>query len=456
MAGFISRFEGDRTMAQTIPAATVQQPKPLPALSEHRIARFAAIMVLYFLQGVPLGLTLIALPAWLAEAGATPLEVGAFVGIAALPWSTKLFNGLVMDRYAYKPMGRRRGWILLSQALMVTVLIAMVFTAPGARDTALLAGLCFALNLCVTFSDVAVDGMAVDIVPEKERTAINSLMFASQTAGVAACSFLAGQLLASSGIVTTATIMAVLVTCASIFVSIFRERPGERLLPWSQGEASRECEDRQHAAWLPLMLGVLRSVMKPRTLLFLLATGCGCAYLAFADAVNPTLAVQQLGWSSEQYSSFGAALNLAAAGFGLFLPLLGERLFGLRGSIFGQFALLITLSLAAGLSIAAWDGDGLFLAFSVALYVLSVTVTISMIVWAMRICNPLIAASQFALFMAVPNFSRSFMSGNSGWLVEGAGYGATYLAVAGIFAAGLVLAWFARVGDASQLPRAAQ
>lgn len=439
-------------MAHAIPAP---QAAGLPALSEHRIARFAAIIVLYFLQGVPLGLSLIALPAWLAEAGATPLEVGAFVGIAALPWSTKLFNGLIMDRYAYKPMGRRRGWILLSQALMVAVLITMVIAAPGARDIALLSGLCFALNLCVTFSDVAVDGMAVDIVPETERTAINSMMFASQTAGVAACSFLAGQFLASSGIVTTALILAVLVCCASLFVSIFRERPGERLLPWSQGKASHECENRQHAAWWPLLSAVLRSVMVPRTLFYLLATGCGCAYLAFADAVSPTLAVQQLGWSSEQYSSFGALLNLAAAGCGLFVPLLTERLFGLRAAIFGQFIVLVALAIGAGLSFAAWEGDVAFWAFSAALYVLSVTVTISMIVWAMRICNPVIAASQFALFMAIPNFSRSFMSGNSGWLVEGAGYGATYLAVAAIFALGMGFAWLAQIGDERQMPRIA-
>lgn len=443
-------------MAHAILAGAPPRAARLPALSDHRLARFAAIVVLYFLQGVPLGLSLIALPAWLAEAGATPLEVGAFVGIAALPWSTKLFNGLVMDRYAYKPMGRRRGWILVSQASMVAVLVMMVIAAPGASDIALLSGLCFALNLCVTFSDVAVDGMAVDIVPETERTAINSMMFASQTAGVAACSFLAGQTLASTGIATTALIMAVLVTCASLFVSLFRERPGERLLPWSAGEASRECVERQHDAWWPILSGVLRSVLVPRTLLFLAATGCGCAYLAFADAVNPTLAVQQLGWSSERYANFGALTNLLAAGCGLVVPLLAERLFGLRAAIFGQFALLALLAVVAGLSLPTWQGDTVFMALSAAMFVLSVTLTISMIVWAMRICNPVIAASQFALFMAIPNFSRSAMSGNSGWLVEGAGYGATYLAVAGVMILGLVLAWAARIGEESQLPGAVQ
>ncbi len=443
-------------MAFAIPAELTAQKTTFPALSDHRIARSAAIIVLYFLQGVPLGLSLIALPAWLAEAGATPLEVGAFVGIAALPWSTKLINGLVMDRYAFKPMGRRRGWILLSQAVMVAVLIVMVIAAPGASDIALLSALCFALNLCVTFSDVAVDGMAVDIVPETERTAINSMMFASQTAGVAVCSFLAGQTLGSGGIATTALIMAVLVACASLFVSLFRERPGERLLPWSAGKASRECVARQHDAWWPMLSAVLRSVLVPRTVLFLLATGCGCAYLAFADAVSPTLAVQQLGWSGERYANFGALTNIVAAGFGLAVPLLSERLFGLRWSIFGQFVVLALLAVVAGLTLPFWQGDLPFIALSAAMYVVSVTLTISMIVWAMRICDPVVAASQFALFMAIPNLSRSTMSGNSGWLVEGAGYGAAYLAVDGITVLGLILAWAARIGGADQLPKETQ
>lgn len=428
----------------------------LPALSDNRAARFAAIIVLYFLQGVPLGLSLIALPAWLAEAGATPVQVGAFVGVAVLPWSTKLFNGLLMDRYAYKPMGRRRGWILLSQASMVAVLVVMVLADPGVGDIALLSGLCFALNLCVTFSDVAVDGMAVDIVPEAERTAINSMMFASQTAGVATCSFLAGQTLAAGGVASTALIMALLVTFASLFVSVFRERPGERLLPWSEGQASKECEERQHDTWWPILSGVMRSLATGRTFVFLVATGCACAYLAFSDAVNPTLAVQQLGWTSEQYASFGAMTNLIAAACGLAVPLLAERLFGLRGAVLGQFVLIAILALVAGLTYPSWQGETVFIALSLAMYVLSVTLNISMIVWAMRICNPLIAASQFALFMAIPNFSRAAMSGNSGWLVEGSGYGVTYLAVGGVVMFGFLLAWAARIGDDSQIPEGAR
>lgn len=421
-----------------------------PALAEHRTARFAAIILLYFLQGVPLGLVLVALPGWLAESGASPIAIGGFVGIAMLPWSTKLLNGLVMDRFTFKPMGRRRGWILLAQALMVVALLAMALTAPGAGDIAVLTAFCFVLNVCVTFSDVAVDGMTVDIVPEAERTAINSLMFASQALGVAACSFLAGQLLSSGSMTNTALVLAAVVVSASIFVALFRERAGERLLPWTKGKASRECEERQHAAWRPILSGVVRSVIAPRTILFLLATGCAQAAFAFIDAVNPTLAVQQLGWSSESYASFGAMLNLVAAGLVLFVPILLVRWFGLRRTVIGHFLALAVLAIVAGATYAGWQDDGMFMTLTLSLYVLSVLHTVVLIVWAMRISNPAIAASQFALFMAVPNLSRSMMAGNSGLLVEGAGYAMTYYIVASITLLGALFCLLGRVGDEQQ------
>ncbi|MEO0871024.1 MAG: MFS transporter, partial [Pseudomonadota bacterium] len=185
------------------PATGPASARTLPALTQSKSARFATIMVLYFLQGVPFGLTTVALTAWLSAQGATPVEIGAFVGFALLPWSTKLFNGLLMDRFTFKPMGRRRSWILSAQFLMIAALLAMALLAPTANDIVLLSSLCFALNLCATFNDVAVDGMAVDIVPSDERTAINSVMFASQFAGVAATSAIAGSLLMAGDVRVT-------------------------------------------------------------------------------------------------------------------------------------------------------------------------------------------------------------------------------------------------------------
>jgi PAT family beta-lactamase induction signal transducer AmpG len=120
--------------------------------------------------------------------------------------------------------------------------------------------------------------------------------------------------------------------------------------------------------------------------------------------------------------------------------------------VIGHFVALAVLAAAAGATYDGWQDDSLFIALTLAMYVISILHTVVLIVWAMRISNPAIAASQFALFMAVPNLSRSVMSGNSGWLVEGGGYALTYYAVAGITLIGLGLCLLARVGDQRQLP----
>ncbi|MEP3050132.1 MAG: MFS transporter [Erythrobacter sp.] len=419
----------------------------LPALSESRFARFATIIILYFLQGVPSGLSTIAIPAWLAANGATPIQVGAFVATALLPWSTKLLNGLVMDRFAYKPMGRRRAWILFAQMAMALTFVTMALAAPSATQIATLAAFCFALNLCATFNDVAVDGMTVDIVPDSERTAINSCMFAAQSTGIAASAFIAGQLLSSGSLATTALILAALVAVASVFVSVFRERPGEKLMPWSSGKASIQCEQRQHSAWRPIVAGVFKAVAARRTILFLAGMGMLQVTFAFLDVVSPTLAVQQLNWNSADYSSLVAGASLVAAGAALFLPTLLVHFMGIAITIRILSLTLVCLGLIGAVIFSFAPGDTAFVLILAGQEVFALLLMIVLLVWAMRICEPAVAASLFALFMAVPNFARSALSGTLGWIVDTNGYPAAFLAVAGLTLAGLALLLLARVGN---------
>ncbi|MEM9014363.1 MAG: MFS transporter [Pseudomonadota bacterium] len=419
----------------------------LPALSQNRVARFAAILLLYFMQGVPVGLSLIAIPAWLAANGATPVIVGAFVATALLPWSMKLINGLLMDRFTYKPMGRRRSWILLAQINMVITLIMLAIIAPGAEDIATLTAFFFVLNLCAVFNDVAVDGMTVDLVPHKERTTINGLMFASQAVGISVTSYLGGQFLAIGQLSELGMILACGIGLASLFVSIFRERPGERLLPWSAGQASPECEARQQRAWWPLLKGMFGALAAPLTLLFLLGGGLSQAAWAFLDAVAPTLSVQVLGWSSEQYSSYASIISLSAALFAAFATPILVKLLGLRRVVITLFITSAAIFTIAGVTFDPNAGGRAFAVVFALQYILSLLLLITMIVWAMRICNPAIAASLFALFMAVPNFSRGLMSGLSGLAVDSVGYGGFYLIVAAVIMVGLLFCLLGRVGD---------
>ena len=138
------------------------------ALSEHRNLRFITLFLLYVSQGIPFGLIDYGLPAWLAQNGASAAAIGGVLAMIILPWTFKLFYGFIMDRYAFLAMGRRRPWIIVGQSGLVTALVAMALANPSVQQIGLIAGLAFAMGLASAFQDVAVDGLAVDILPADE------------------------------------------------------------------------------------------------------------------------------------------------------------------------------------------------------------------------------------------------------------------------------------------------
>lgn len=435
------------TSSTSVHVADTVTPARIPALSQSKFARFAAIILLYSMQGVPIGLSLVALPAWLAANGAGPVAVGAFVGTALLPWSLKLFGGLLMDRFTFRPMGRRRVWIIAAQTLMACTLFSLALAAPGPEQIAQITLFCFILNSCAVFNDVATDGMTVDIVPLDERTTINGLMFGAQWLGVAVTGFVAGQLLASGAMKAVGFSLAGLVICVSVFVALFRERPGERLMPWSAGRASAECEARQQEAWWPILKGIFRSVRAPLTLLFLLGAGLSQATFAFGDSVAPTLAVQQLGWTSDGYSRFASLAGFSMGIAGALAAPVFVKLVGLRNTMIGFCLGLAACAIVAGATYGNWETSDLFMAVYWVQLFCSTSLVVVCVVWAMRICDPAIAGSLFALFMAVPNFGRSFLSGWSGVVVEAVGYSGAYFVVAAISLVSLGVLLLARFGD---------
>ena len=138
-------------------------------LAENRRLRLFTLFILYVAQGVPLGLFWFAIPAWMAANGATASDIGYVLGLTALPWTLKLVNGFIMDRYTFLAMGRRRIWIIGAQLVMIALLVGCALAGPGVTDVVLLGAAGFVVNMATTFQDVAVDGMAVDIMEEEER-----------------------------------------------------------------------------------------------------------------------------------------------------------------------------------------------------------------------------------------------------------------------------------------------
>ncbi|HIA04044.1 MAG TPA: MFS transporter, partial [Myxococcales bacterium] len=120
------------------------------------------LSLLYFTQGLPFGFQAKALPLFLREQG-TSLQAIGLTSLLALPWMLKALWAPLVDRYWSPRMGRRRSWILPAQGLLCLLCVAAAWACQN-PDISVLLGIVFLMNLCAATQDIAVDGLAVDLL----------------------------------------------------------------------------------------------------------------------------------------------------------------------------------------------------------------------------------------------------------------------------------------------------
>jgi PAT family beta-lactamase induction signal transducer AmpG len=138
-----------------------------------RAGRLVAVAVLGFASGLPLALTGQAMQAWLGADGVDIATIG-FLSLVGLPYTFKFLWAPLMDRFEPPWLGRRRGWLALTQLALAGALVWMAATPPAASlgAFALLAGLVAWLSAS---QDVVVDAYRADLLPAAERGLGSSL-----------------------------------------------------------------------------------------------------------------------------------------------------------------------------------------------------------------------------------------------------------------------------------------
>jgi len=412
------------------------------ALSEHRNLRFFVLFLLYVAQGLPFGLFLAAVPAWLAQGGASAGEIGTVLAMVMLPWTLKLFYCFLVDRYAFLAMGRRRPWIIVSQFGIVAGLIAMAVINPAVEQASLVAAFAFVINIASSMQDVAVDGLAVDILPFDEFARGNGFFFGGQALGVSLAGGVGGYLIAYHGLSTALLALAAVTAVILVVIIIVRERPGERLLPWTKGVAVQRNRDLHVGAFGPIIRGVLTAMFEHQTLLFLGA-------LFFAGAVNglivglgPIYSVQILGWEKNDYSSWASQSNLVAGILGVILfGFIVERCGALRIFILTMVS-MAAIALAMLILQPIWANGLILIGFIFASRSLNTFRLVAGGAASMALCTPAVAASQFTLFMAFVNFGNMTAGASLGWIDSLGGIPAMFsaLGVCGLLSAAFAFA----------------
>ncbi len=132
-----------------------------------RAWRLIAVTVLGFASGLPLALTGQAMQAWLSADGIDIATIG-FLSLVGLPYTFKFLWAPLMDRFEPPWLGRRRGWLVLTQLALAGALVWMSATPPASAlgAFALLAGLVAWLSAS---QDIVVDAYRTDLLAADER-----------------------------------------------------------------------------------------------------------------------------------------------------------------------------------------------------------------------------------------------------------------------------------------------
>lgn len=145
-------------------------PMPLPAYAAvFRSRKILILLLLGFSSGLPLALTAGTLQAWLAADNVDIVAIGWFA-LAGQPYTYKFLWAPLMDRYTPPFLGRRRGWLLVTQLLLAAAIAFMGTLTP--RDATWLLG---AVALAVAFlsasQDIVFDALRADWLEREERGA---------------------------------------------------------------------------------------------------------------------------------------------------------------------------------------------------------------------------------------------------------------------------------------------
>ena len=127
----------------------------------------ALLLLLGFASGLPLALTSGTLQAWMAVEDVDIKTIG-FFSLVGQAYVFKFLWSPMMDRYTPPFLGRRRGWLLLTQLLLIAGIAMMGFMQPS-KDLTLLAALAVLIAFCSASQDIVFDAWKTDILPVSER-----------------------------------------------------------------------------------------------------------------------------------------------------------------------------------------------------------------------------------------------------------------------------------------------
>jgi len=127
------------------------------------------MLVLGFASGMPLALTGSTLTAWMVTEGVDIKTIGLY-SLVGLPYAFKFLWSPLMDRFVPPFLGRRRGWMIITQLALILTICSMGFFNPSSTPL-LIATLAVALAFFSASQDIVLDAYRTEYLKPEERGA---------------------------------------------------------------------------------------------------------------------------------------------------------------------------------------------------------------------------------------------------------------------------------------------
>ena len=356
-----------------------------------------------FSSGLPLYILISLLPAWLKSEGVSLKEIGLFA-LIGLPFTWKFIWAPLFDRFT-PPLGRRRGWLLLTQIGLLITLPVFGFFHPQ-LDIRTIAFFCVLVAFLSASQDVVLDAYRRELLPDVElglgnAVHVNAYKIASLVPGSLSL-ILADHMDWSSVFMITALFMLPGLVMTLLITEPALKNASPKTLRAAVVEPFQEFIARNG----------LKSALTVLLFIFLYKLG---------DSMATALATPfylEMGFTKTE-------IGLVAKNAGLWPSVIGGMLGGVWMMrlginralwIFGAVQMIAIL----GFAWLATVGHSLpWLALVIGLEALGVGLgTAAFVAYIAQTTNPLYTATQFALFTSLAAVPRTFANAATGYLVE--------------------------------------
>jgi PAT family beta-lactamase induction signal transducer AmpG len=377
-----------------------------------------------FSSGLPLFILISLLPAWLRTEGINLKTIGAFA-LVQLPFTWKFLWAPFFDRYVL-PMGRRRGWLLVTQAALLLSLPLYGWIDPR-LDILTIAYLSVVVAFFSASQDIVIDAYRREILPDVELGLGNAIhVNAYKIAGLVpgSLSLILADILHWNAVFL---ITALFMLPGLVMTLMVTEPEIAKGAPRTLREAVVE----------PFHEFITRNGWQSAALVL--------AFIFFyklGDSMATALATPfylDMGYSKTE-------IGLVAKNAGLWPSVIGGLLGGLWMVKTGINRALWIFGMLQAVAILgfAWltqVGHSLpWLAVVIGLEAFGVGLgTAAFVAFIARTTHPLYTATQFALFTSLMALPRTFINAATGWLAEGLGWFGFFLLCFVLAIPGMVL-----------------